>query len=58
MLLYLSFWCDAGAEPEDDVPGMRAHKRGLSTYVFVPWERIADSPLNKPIGEMDVFIPG
>jgi F-box protein 9 len=41
----------AGAERRD-------YTRGLATYVFVPWERVASSVLNLPVDRMDVFISG
>jgi len=34
------------------------HRRGLATFVFVPWAEVATSQLNLPLSELDVFIPG
>ena len=49
----------AGAREEDEELGeARSHKRGLSPYVFVPWEEAPTSILNKPVEEMDLWIPG
>jgi hypothetical protein len=39
-------------------PGTLQHRRGLATFVFIPWADIAKSPLNLPLSEMDCFIPG
>ena len=37
---------------------MRAHNRGLTTFVFVPWEELDSTELNKSVEEMDYFVPG
>ena len=34
------------------------HRRGLATFVFIPWAEVASSQLNLPLSELDVFIPG
>lgn len=34
------------------------HKRGLSPFVFVPFEEVETSVLNLPVEEMDYFVPG
>jgi len=39
-------------------PPPLAHKRGLSTFVFIPWNAVEDSPLNLPLSQMDCWIPG
>lgn len=39
-------------------PGSRPHKRGMSPYVFVPWEGVQTSVLNKGVQDMDFFCPG
>lgn len=36
----------------------RVHNRGCNTAVFVPFDQVPTSVLNKPVSEMDVFIPG
>lgn len=38
--------------------GTLHHRRGLATFVFIPWSEVAKSPLNLPLSEMDCFIPG
>lgn len=45
---------------EDEVQGVdrRTHKRGLSPYVFVPWEHVATTYLNLPVEKMDFYVPG
>ena len=57
----------AGTAREDDEDedisqqsGVQAlnHKRGMAPYVFVPWHDVATSPLNLPVEQMDVYIPG
>jgi F-box protein 9 len=51
-----------GADPDEDGGGRggerREHRRGLSTFVFVPWEQVLTTPLNLPPSKMDVFLPG
>ena len=37
---------------------VRAHTRGLSRYVFVPWEELESSELNLNGEQMDYFCPG
>ena len=39
-------------------PPPLAHQRGLSTFVFVPWGGVEDTPLNLPLSQMDCWIPG
>ena len=39
-------------------PGSRPHKRGMSPYVFVPWEGVQTSILNRGVQDMDFFCPG
>ena len=34
------------------------HRRGLTSYVFVPFEDVAKHELNKSVEELDYFIPG
>ena len=46
-----------GSAEDEGMPG-RQYKRGLSPYVFVPWEHIQDSPLNLPVAKMDFYVPG
>jgi hypothetical protein len=53
----------AHAEPdaqEEEVEGaqQRSHRRGLSPFVFVPWDQVNSSPLNLPVSQMDYFVPG
>jgi len=43
-----------GAEPAARLQ----HRRGLATFVFIPWAEVATSQLNLPLSELDVFIPG
>lgn len=50
---------EPGREGEElEAAAHRSHRRGLSPFVFVPWDQVASSPLNLPVSQMDVFIPG
>ncbi|CAL8997121.1 unnamed protein product [Prunus brigantina] len=40
-----------------DVPAV-SHKRGLTPFVFVPFEEVETSFLNLPVEKMDYFVPG
>ncbi|XP_068663203.1 F-box protein 7 isoform X2 [Aristolochia californica] len=40
-----------------DVPAI-SHQRGLSPFVFVPFEEVETSVLNLPVDKMDYFVPG
>ncbi|TXG52994.1 hypothetical protein EZV62_022163 [Acer yangbiense] len=40
-----------------DVPAV-SHKRGLTPFVFVPFEEVETSVLNLPVEKMDYFVPG
>lgn len=40
-----------------DVPAV-SHKRGLTPFVFVPFEEVERSVLNLPVEKMDYFVPG
>ncbi|KAI3442707.1 F-box domain-containing protein [Psidium guajava] len=40
-----------------DVPAI-SHKRGLTPFVFVPFEEVEKSVLNLPVDKMDFFVPG
>ncbi|KAK9096069.1 hypothetical protein Sjap_021566 [Stephania japonica] len=40
-----------------DVPAV-SHRRGLSPFVFVPFEEVETSVLNLPVDKMDYFVPG
>lgn len=44
--------------PPPRAPPPLTHKRGLSTFVFIPWSGVEDSPLNLPLSQMDCWIPG
>jgi F-box protein 9 len=37
---------------------MRQHRRGMTPYVFVPWQHVNSSALNLPVHQMDYFVPG
>jgi F-box protein 9 len=37
---------------------VRTHTRGLTPYVFVPWDELDASDLNKSAEEMDYYVPG
>ncbi|GIL57692.1 hypothetical protein Vafri_12858 [Volvox africanus] len=41
---------------DEDAPSVKSHSRGLAPCVFVPWEQVHISPLNKPSHEMDFMI--
>ncbi len=48
-------------DAEDNDAGdamVRDHTRGMTTFVFVPWDGVASSELNKGIEEMDIWLPG
>lgn len=47
-----------GGDDDNEDGEPRSHKRGMSPYVFVPWEQVTGSILNKSVDEMDVWIPG
>ena len=51
---------DAHGDDDDveDPTRLRSHQRGKAPFVFVPWERIAESPLNLPVSKMDFYVPG
>ena len=36
----------------------RAYRRGMSSYVFVPWSQVQSHVLNLPVEQMDVWVPG
>ncbi|KAL6217111.1 hypothetical protein ACLB2K_010328 [Fragaria x ananassa] len=40
-----------------DVPAV-SHKRGLTPFVFIPFEEVDTSFLNLPVEKMDYFVPG
>ncbi|KAG1369852.1 F-box protein 7 [Cocos nucifera] len=40
-----------------DVPAI-SHRRGLTPFVFVPFEEVETSVLNLPVDKMDYFVPG
>ncbi|XP_061361876.1 F-box protein 7 [Gastrolobium bilobum] len=40
-----------------DVPAV-SHKRGMTAFVFVPFEEVETSVLNLPVEKMDYFVPG
>ncbi|KAJ8615323.1 hypothetical protein MRB53_034695 [Persea americana] len=40
-----------------DVPAV-SHRRGLTPFVFVPFEEVETSVLNLPVDKMDYFVPG
>ncbi|EPS67394.1 hypothetical protein M569_07385, partial [Genlisea aurea] len=42
---------------DPDVPAI-SHKRGLTPFVFVPFDEADSSELNLPVEEMDYFVPG
>ncbi|KAK9836213.1 hypothetical protein WJX84_005129 [Apatococcus fuscideae] len=59
--------CDGSSVPVDahgddddveDTSRLRSHSRGKSPFVFIPWEHVADSPLNHPVSKMDFYVPG
>lgn len=37
---------------------VRALNRGLTTFVFVPWEELETTELNSSADEMDYYVPG
>jgi len=45
-------------EADEDIPGRKECNRGLTTYVFVPWEDIPKHELNLSLDEMDYYVPG
>ena len=49
---------ELSAEHQEEPEGGLTHSRGKSTYVFVPWEHVADSQLNLPVSAMDFYVPG
>ncbi|AES72316.1 putative F-box domain-containing protein [Medicago truncatula] len=40
-----------------DVPAV-SHKRGMTPFVFVPFEEVETSLLNLPVEKMDYYVPG
>lgn len=40
-----------------DVPAI-SHKRGMTPFVFVPFEEVDSSVFNLPVDKMDYFVPG
>ncbi|XP_042468547.1 F-box protein 7-like isoform X1 [Zingiber officinale] len=42
---------------DPDVPAI-SHRRGLTPFVFVPFEEADTSVLNLPVDKMDYFVPG
>ncbi|XP_073020522.1 F-box protein 7-like isoform X2 [Primulina eburnea] len=40
-----------------DVPAI-SHRRGLTPFVFVPFDEVGTSVLNLPVDKMDYFVPG
>lgn len=40
-----------------DVPAV-SHKRGLTPFIFIPFEEVETSVLNLPVDKMDYFVPG
>ncbi|XVE55322.1 hypothetical protein DITRI_Ditri03aG0149600 [Diplodiscus trichospermus] len=40
-----------------DVPAV-SHRRGLTPFVFVPFEEVETSVLNLPVEKMDYYVPG
>ncbi|CAK9164480.1 unnamed protein product [Ilex paraguariensis] len=40
-----------------DVPAI-SHKRGLTPFVFIPFEEVETSVLNLPVDRMDYYVPG
>ena len=51
---------DGGGDSDNEGDGIEArnHNRGMSTFVFVPWEEVHDSILNNPPSVMDFYVPG
>ncbi|KAL2609824.1 hypothetical protein R1flu_028397 [Riccia fluitans] len=42
---------------DPDVPAV-THRRGVATFVFVPFEEVETSVLNLPVEKMDFYVPG
>ncbi|KAL3678700.1 hypothetical protein R1sor_021656 [Riccia sorocarpa] len=42
---------------DPDVPAV-IHRRGVATFVFVPFEEVETSVLNLPVEKMDYYVPG
>ncbi|GMJ14790.1 F-box protein 7, F-BOX PROTEIN 7 [Hibiscus trionum] len=40
-----------------DVPAV-SHKRGLTPFVFIPFEEVETSVMNLPVEKMDYYVPG
>ncbi|KAJ7965554.1 F-box protein 7 [Quillaja saponaria] len=40
-----------------DVPAV-SHRRGMTPFVFIPFEEVETSVLNLPVDKMDYFVPG
>ena len=55
-----SSFADAHMDDDDvaDPSRLRSHQRGKAPFVFVPWESIADSPLNLPVSKMNFYVSG
>ncbi|CAD7699765.1 unnamed protein product [Ostreobium quekettii] len=52
---------DAEVDPEEgeEAAGMRReHKRGMSSFVFIPWESVESSPFNAAADSVDFFLCG
>eukprot|EP00887_Chlorella_sp_A99_P002797 scaffold6.g2797.t1 len=50
---------EPGAEEDGGVEGeQRQHHRGMVPYCFVPFTQIDSTPLNLPVSQMDVWLPG
>ncbi|KAL9227972.1 hypothetical protein vseg_003601 [Gypsophila vaccaria] len=54
MLGVVGGWQDD--ETHSDVPAT-SHKRGLSSFVFVPFDEVSTSFLNLPVEKMDYYVP-
>ncbi|XP_073317946.1 F-box protein 7-like [Primulina huaijiensis] len=42
---------------DPDIPAI-SHRRGLTPFVFVPFDEVGTSVLNLPMDKMDYFVPG
>lgn len=56
ILLAVESWHDDETH-NPDVPAV-SHKRGLTPFVFVPFQEVETSVLNLPVEKMDYFVPG
>ncbi|XP_050237599.1 F-box protein 7 [Mercurialis annua] len=43
---------------QEDEMSRTLHKRGLSSFAFVPFEEVETSVLNLPVEKMDYYVPG